>query len=184
MGHAHSCDQSWCISTAKLIDGKDANSFGALFAEKGTFKFGNQASVVGPTAIAAYCEYFFNMICSSKHTFVSLTSERGAGIEARLRIAWEGKCEYTRLNSSKVTNPFTNIVHFNRAGLITRYNIYIDNSNLFEPSTVSGGMTTPARSSGEVSRSTPTNLTPQLTHSTQWRAGLQCRYLKNCTLCF
>ena len=135
MGQAHSVDKSWCINTAELVDGKDARAFGALFSEKGTFTFGNQASVVGPDAIAAYCEYFFNMIGSSKHTFVTLTSERGAGIDSRLRIAWEGTCEYTRLDSSTVTNPFTNIVHFNKAGLITRYNIYIDNSNLFEPST-------------------------------------------------
>jgi len=45
---------------------------------------------------------------------------------------WQGTVEYTRLNGSTLTVPFCNVIHFVADGKIANYNIYIDNSKLYE----------------------------------------------------
>lgn len=116
-------DQDWWNALMATIDGKRAQDFARFLTQDGEFRFGNQPSVHGREAVAAYVEAFFGMIGGSRHELLHTWADAGTAV-------CEGLVHYTRLDGRQVSVPFVNVFHL-RGGEIARYLIYIDNAPLF-----------------------------------------------------
>ncbi len=111
-------------SLFEAIDSKDAARFATFINEDGTFIFGNAPEVVGRSNIFNAVDEFFKSIKSINHTI-------DGSIQNETELAIYGTSEYTRHNGTKLLTPFCNIFKF-KNGLIQKYQIYIDLSQLYQ----------------------------------------------------
>ncbi len=109
----------------KAIDASDTESFLSFLSDDAVFKFGNLQPVPGKDNIRAFLDGFFKSI---DHTVHSDIKEYNTG------SVWftTGNVEYTRKDSSTLAVPFCNKFEMNEGDMIQRYEIFVDNSELFE----------------------------------------------------
>lgn len=109
-----------------IVDKRDAQAFGALFAPGGRFVFGNADPITGPTDVTAAVDAFFAGIRGLRHQLLNRW-EAGSDTVAELSV------EYDRTDGRSVRVPAVTIFTRDDAGLITHYRIYIDLAPLFAP---------------------------------------------------
>ena len=105
------------------IDGNDAAAFVGYLTDDAVFRFGSAPPVRGRAAIQAAVEGFFGTIAGCSHQ-VQKTLASGS------TLVCEGEVTYTRVNSSSITLPFTDVFEYD-GELITHYKIYMDISPLY-----------------------------------------------------
>lgn len=107
------------------IDRKDAKAFAAFLTPDASFRFANNAAVVGREAIEAAVGAFFEAIQKVSHDLENQWSLPNTAI-------CMGVVTYTRHDGSALQVPFANILKL-RPGGIHDYRIFTDNSALFAP---------------------------------------------------
>ena len=105
------------------IDAMDTESFLGFIAEDCTFRFGSSPPVTGRDGIGASMNDFFSMFAALRHDLKRIVSDDNT-------VVCEGEVTYTRHDGSQITLPFCNVFEV-RAGLISRYRIYIDMAPVF-----------------------------------------------------
>jgi 6-methylsalicylate decarboxylase len=107
-----------------IVDHRDADRFGELFAQDGRFVFGNADPILGPAAITAAVAAFFAGIRGLHHRIVNRW-EVGADTVAELAV------DYHRLDGKTVSVPAVSIWTRDGAGLVADYRIFVDLAPLF-----------------------------------------------------
>lgn len=104
------------------IDQKDTERFTSFFSEDARFRFANMPEQRGKGAIAEFVSNFFHSIEALEHRVAESWGVADA-------IVCRGTVTYTRLNGSRLTVPFANILHFDERGIIG-YQVFGDFSEL------------------------------------------------------
>jgi len=105
------------------IDASDTERFLSFLTAEASFRFGSAPAVSGTEAIRAAVGGFFTTIGGCRHSIARTVMEGDV-------IICEGDVTYTRLDSSQITLPFTDI--FEMSGeLISTYKIYMDIGPLY-----------------------------------------------------
>lgn len=109
----------------KAIDASDTNEFLSFLSEDAAFKFGNLEPVSGKQNIGPFLQGFFGSIDHTVHSELS---------EYQVGNIWfsTGMVEYTRKDGSKLTVPFCNKFEMDGNDLIRKYEIFVDNSELYQ----------------------------------------------------
>lgn len=101
------------------LDRADVATYLTFLAEDASLRFGNNAPVVGRTAIRDALTAFYATFRWVRHDPVATwLGERGAGVEADVT--------YERLDGSHVQVPAVTICRFNNTGLVEDYRIFVD----------------------------------------------------------
>lgn len=109
----------------KAIDASDTNEILSFLTEDAEFKFGNLDSVMGKQNIGPFLHGFFGSIDHTNHSGIN---EYQMG-----NILFStGMVEYTRKDGSKLTVPFCNKFELDGNDLIRKYEIFVDNSELYK----------------------------------------------------
>jgi hypothetical protein len=108
----------------KTIDGKNTEKFVSFISEDGVFVFGNSVEVVGRNNIFVAVDGFFKSIKAVEH--FNLKSV----VFGEILVVY-GTSRYTRHDDSILETPFCNVLE-SKNGLIERYQIYIDLSQLYK----------------------------------------------------
>ena len=105
------------------IDTKDTRAFAEHLSDECTFRFGNQAAVVGKAGVEKYVAAFFDSIQELEHRIDDVWRDGDA-------IVCHGMVTYTRRNGSELSVPFANV--FRMADRkIREYLIFADTSALY-----------------------------------------------------
>ncbi len=115
---------TWQHDLTKAIDAKDATRFAQFIAPDGVFIFANLPPVHGREAIQAFVAGFFSALKALSHQIDDSFRDGDA-------VIMRGRVTYTRLDGSTLSVPFCNVFKM-RGELIAHYQIYIDNSALFQ----------------------------------------------------
>jgi ketosteroid isomerase-like protein len=115
---------SWWTSLFEVVDTKNTEAFLDLLTPDAEFRFANARSACGRAAIGESVGGFFQAIGSSAHTVNRTWQDNDSAV-------CEGEVTYTRLDGSTLTVPFANVFYL-RNGLIARYLIFADVSELFD----------------------------------------------------
>jgi predicted TIM-barrel fold metal-dependent hydrolase len=121
---SHDFTDSFANTVFAVVDSRDAEAFGALFAPDGRFVFGNADPILGPAAVTEAVAAFFASIRGLHHRIVNRW-EVGADTVAELAV------DYHRLDGKTVSVPAVSIWTRDGAGLITNYRIFVDLAPLF-----------------------------------------------------
>ena len=105
------------------IDAKDSAAFVSHLTDDAIFRFGSTPPVQGRDAIQAAVDGFFGTILGCAHEIRNTFQCDGT-------IICEGEVTYQRLDESKVTLPFTDVLEYG-GDLIAHYKIYIDITPLY-----------------------------------------------------
>lgn len=108
-----------------VVDEMNANKFASYFSPSAQFIFGNAPAATGPENIAEMVAQFFGAIKAINHVNLQM-------YELDNFYLVRGEAKYTRHNGSVLQVPFANTIALNDQGLITGYQIYIDNTELFQ----------------------------------------------------
>lgn len=108
-----------------VVDQMDANRFGSFFSPQGKFIFGNAPAAIGPPAISEMVDQFFSAIHGIQH--LNLEIQKAGDL-----FLVTGEARYTRHDGSVLQVPFANTIALDQENCITDYQIYIDNSQLFQ----------------------------------------------------
>lgn len=114
------------FSTQRLfsaIDARDPSRFAALLHEDAIFQLGNALPVRGRDAISGMVSGFFGSIAAVKHDVIDVWQPPGT-------VICNGHVTYTRLDGSRLTVPFANILSV-VSGKVRDYRIYADISALY-----------------------------------------------------
>lgn len=114
----------WIKQLFQTIDSMNADKFASLFADNGTFKFGNGETVSGKNAIRQYVAAFFSSIKSISHEITDIVMENGS-------LVCLGEVTYTRHDSSRLTAPFADYIKLD-GELAVEYQVYADISALYK----------------------------------------------------
>jgi len=106
------------------IDKMDTASFVSYINEDGTLIFGNGPAVVGKSNIFEVIDGFFKSIKAIRHYDLKI-------IFANDELVTYGTSHYTRHDDSELVTPFCNVFQL-KDGLIQKYQIYIDLSQLYK----------------------------------------------------
>ena len=107
----------------KSIDTKNTQGFINFITDDCVFQFGNNPQVEGKPKIEKTIDWFFNSIYGISHELLK-------SWETDEALVCHGNVTYTRLDKSTLTVPFANILYL-RDGLINKYLIYVDTSQLY-----------------------------------------------------
>lgn len=110
--------QEWLEKLFGSIDGRQTGAFLGFLSEDASFRYGSNPDVHGRAAIGAVVDQVFASFKACSHEV------QRSWDTADCRIA-QGLVTYTRLDGSKVTLPFCNIMTM-RDDLVSRYEIFID----------------------------------------------------------
>jgi ketosteroid isomerase-like protein len=110
--------EQWLEALFATIDARQTQSFVAFLSEDASFRYGSNPDVCGRGAIAAFVDAVFATIRASSHQLQRYWDT------ADCRIA-QGIVTYTRLDDSKVSLPFCNVLTM-RDNLVANYEIFID----------------------------------------------------------
>jgi ketosteroid isomerase-like protein len=107
------------------IDQSDTETFLTFLDENGIFKFGNLPAVEGKDSIREFLNQFFTSIDHTDHKNIE---------EFQSGNNWftTGEVEYTRKDGSKLKVPFCNKFEMNGGDKIKKYEIFVDNSELYK----------------------------------------------------
>jgi len=119
----------WVRALFEAIDRRDPEAFASFLTEDGTFRFGSQPEVRGRAAVTEAVRGFFSTISGLSHQL----ARQWSGDDA---VVVEGHVTYTRLDGSRVTLPFADVLE-TRDGKVGDYRIYIDIAPLFAPASAS-----------------------------------------------
>jgi limonene-1,2-epoxide hydrolase len=117
--------QTWPHDLVRAIDARDAARFAQFIAPDGVFVFSNQPPVTGRAAIEQYVAGFFGALKGLNHSVDTVFRDGDT-------VGMTGTVTYTRLDGSTLAVPFCNVFRM-KGELIARYQIFIDNSKLFQP---------------------------------------------------
>ena len=101
----------------------DAEKFASVFADNGSFKFGNGETVTGKDAVREYVAGLISSLNDLSHRIQAITTN-GDSLMCR------GEVTYTRKDSSKLPIPFANYFKLQN-GLASEYQVYADISALY-----------------------------------------------------
>ena len=118
--------QQWLQELFGSIDAQRTQAFVAFLGEDASFRYGSNPDVQGRAAIAAYVDQVFAMFRASSHELQRHWET------ADCRIV-QGVVTYTRLDDSKVSLPFCNVLTM-QGDLVSRYEIFIDPTPLMKAS--------------------------------------------------
>jgi ketosteroid isomerase-like protein len=110
--------QQWLEELFGSIDAQQTHAFVAFLREDASFRYGSNPDVHGRAAIAACVDQVFAMFRACSHQLQRHWET------ADCRIA-QGVVTYTRLDGSKVSLPFCNVLTM-QDDLVSRYEIFID----------------------------------------------------------
>jgi ketosteroid isomerase-like protein len=116
-------DHTFINDLLASIDRKDVQAFTAFLTPDASFRFGNNAAVVGREAIEAAVAAFFRAIQKVSHDLENQWSLPDTAI-------CMGVVTYTRHDGSTLKVPFANVMKLRPSG-IHDYRIFTDNSALF-----------------------------------------------------
>lgn len=108
----------------EAIDSMDTASFVSYINEDGSLIFGNSPEVIGRANIFETIDGFFKSIKAIKH-------DVSKSILADEELVVYGTSHYTRHDDSNLSTPFCNVFQL-KDGLIQKYQIYIDLSQLYK----------------------------------------------------
>lgn len=108
----------------EAIDRMDTENFVSFINEDGTLIFGNGPEINGRTNIFDTIDGFFKSIKAIKHDVIK-------SIFAENELVVYGTSHYTRHDDSNLSTPFCNVFQL-KNGLIQKYQIYIDLSQLYK----------------------------------------------------
>jgi len=117
--------QQWLEDLFTCIDARQTHAFVGFLREDASFRYGSNPDVHGRAAIAAFVDHVFTMFRASSHQLQRYWEP------ADCRIA-QGVVTYTRLDDSKISLPFCNVLTM-QDNLIARYEIFIDPTPLMAP---------------------------------------------------
>ncbi len=109
----------------QAIDQSDTEKFLTYMEDNGIFKFGNLPPVEGKENIRQFLDQFFSSIDHTEHKSIK---------EFQSGNNWfiTGEVEYTRKDGSKLKVPFCNKFEMNGSDKIKKYEIFVDNSELYK----------------------------------------------------
>lgn len=105
------------------VDRQDAQAFAGFFAADAGFTFGNNPTVRGPAAIAAYCDQFYGALTGLSHETHDVWQDGDA-------IIVPATVTYTRKDRSTVPLPCVSVLRM-EGGKIRDYRVYMDINPLF-----------------------------------------------------
>jgi hypothetical protein len=105
------------------IDEMNTEKFVSFISENGVFIFGNSPEVCGRKNIFEAVDGFFKSIKAINHFNIKSVSTNET-------LIVYGTSKYTRYNDTELETPFCNVMDL-KDGLISRYQIYIDLSQLY-----------------------------------------------------
>ena len=105
------------------IDTKNTQDFIGFMTEDCVFQFGNAPAIKGKSEIEKNIDVFFGSIEGISHSLIESWQTENS-------LICHGSVTYTRLDKSKLTVPFANILYL-KDGLISQYLIYVNNSELY-----------------------------------------------------
>ena len=109
----------------RAIDTSDTETFLTFLSEDASFIFGNLQPVQGKENIRNFLNQFFASIDHTEHSSVK---------EYKSENGWftTGMVEYTRKDGSKLKVPYCNKFEMNGDDKIAKYEIFVDNSELYK----------------------------------------------------
>jgi len=113
----------WITNMYAAIDAFDVERFLTYLAPDCEFRFGNAPSVFGLDAIGAGVSGLFGALNSIRHQEIEAWEDANKAVAS-------GIVTYTRRDDSTLTVPWAVIFHL-EGGLVSRYLIYINDSQLF-----------------------------------------------------
>lgn len=108
----------------EAIDKMDTASFVSYINEDGSLIFGNAPEIIGRANIFETIDGFFKSIKAISHKDLK-------SILAGDELVVYGTSHYTRHDDSNLSTPFCNVFQL-KNGLIQKYQIYIDLSQLYK----------------------------------------------------
>lgn len=117
--------EQWLEELFASIDARQTQAFAAFLSEDASFRYGSNPDVRGRAAIAAFVDQIFASFSASSHRLQRYWDTAGC------RIA-QGVVTYTRLDGSKVSLPFCNVLTM-QDELVTNYEIFIDPTPMMSP---------------------------------------------------
>lgn len=117
----------WITRLFRSIDDKDLDTFTSFLTEDASFRFANQAPLVGKTTVRNGVADFLSGIKSIQHETLDAWENGGA-------TTCHGIVTYTRHDSSQLRVPCANV--FTMQGmLIKEYMVFVDSSQLYPDTT-------------------------------------------------
>ena len=106
----------------RAVDDRDTEALGKYLADDLVFQLGNLEAIEGKKAVLAANESFFQSIANMVHSIDRIWAQDN-------NVICSGSVEYTRLDNSKLSIPFSTILTL-KDDLISHYQIYVDVSPL------------------------------------------------------
>lgn len=106
----------------RAVDDRDTEILGNYLADDLVFQLGNLDAIEGKEAVLAANKGFFQTIANMIHTIDGIWTQDN-------NVICAGSVEYTRLDNSKLSIPFSTILTL-KDDLISHYQIYADVSSL------------------------------------------------------
>ncbi len=114
---------TWVGQLFQSIDTMDTDAFLSFLTEDAQFRFGNAQVVIGEDAIRKAVDDFFATIKGLQHRILRTWLQSDT-------IACQGEVTYTRIDDSRITIPFVNILGM-EGSHIKEYLVYIDITPLY-----------------------------------------------------